>query len=153
MVTIISNSPEETFQLGQRWAKGLEPGWIVGLSGDLGAGKTQLVKGLAKGWDIKGHISSQTFTLIHEHEAEQGVVFHMDLYRLETRDAIWEAGLAEYIQTPVQGWVMIEWINRWTQSNLKNQQEIPDVKKPFRWIHIEGDLDQKRTIAYEDFRD
>lgn len=153
MVTIISNSPEETFQLGLRWANELEPGWVVGLSGDLGAGKTQLVKGLAAGWGIKGRISSPTFTLIHEHEAAPSKVFHMDLYRLDSPEAIWDAGIAEYLQTPMQGWVIVEWIDRWTQSSLKNRTETPDIKKPFRWIHIEGDLELERTITYEDFRD
>lgn len=153
MVTIISNSPEDTFQLGLRWAEELKSGWIVGLSGHLGAGKTQLVKGLAAGWKIKGRISSPTFTLIHEHEAAIGRVFHMDLYRLDSPEAVWDAGLVEYLQSPMQGWVIVEWIDRWTQSSLQNRTEVPDIKKPFRWIQIEGDLEQERTITYEDFRD
>lgn len=57
----------------------MEPGWIVGLSGDLGAGKTQLVKGLAAGWEIKGRVASPTFNLLHEHETATEPLIHMDL--------------------------------------------------------------------------
>jgi tRNA threonylcarbamoyladenosine biosynthesis protein TsaE len=153
MVTITSNSPEETFQLGVSWAREMESGWIVGLSGDLGAGKTQLVKGLAAGWGIKERIASPTFNLMHEHETATEQLIHMDLYRLETPDAIWDAGLAEYLQSPSPGWVIVEWIDRWTQSTLRDRTRVPDMKKPFRWIQIEGDLEQERTIVYEDFRD
>ena len=153
MVTIISNSPEETFQLGLTWAKEMEPGWVVGLTGDLGAGKTQLVKGLAAGWQIQGRVASPTFNLMHEHATASQPLIHMYLYRLESPDAIWDAGLAEYLQSPSSGWVIVEWIDRWTQISLKDRTEVPDVHKPFRWIQIEGDLEQERTIVYEDFRD
>ena len=64
MDTFISNNPEETFGLGQRWAAELRPGWIVGLIGDLGTGKTQLVKGLAAGLGIPGTVTSPTFALL-----------------------------------------------------------------------------------------
>ncbi len=152
MVTITSNSPEETFELGARWAEQFEPGWIIGLSGDLGAGKTQLVKGLAKGWNIQARISSPTFSLLHEYETPDGKLIHMDLYRLESMDAIWGAGLGDYLQSTPEGWVLVEWIDRWTQSTLKERTCDPEISKPFRWIHIEGDLEQQRTITYEDFR-
>ena len=131
----------------------MEPGWIVGLSGDLGAGKTQLVKGLAAGWEIKGRVASPTFNLLHEHETATEPLIHMDLYRLESPEAIWDAGLAEYLQSLPSGWVIVEWIDRWTQTTLKDRTEIPDIQKPFRWIQIDGDLDEQRTITYEDFRD
>ena len=65
MDTFISNSAEETFGLGQRWAAELRPGWVIGLIGDLGTGKTQLVKGLAAGLGIKDMIHSPTFALLH----------------------------------------------------------------------------------------
>ena len=68
MDTFISNNPEETFGLGQRWAAELRPGWIVGLIGDLGTGKTQLVKGIAAGLGIPGTVTSPTFALLQEHD-------------------------------------------------------------------------------------
>lgn len=153
MDTITSNSPEATHQLGVKWAEEMEPGWVVGLSGDLGAGKTQLVKGLAQGWKIQGRVASPTFTLMHEYQVENGTLYHLDLYRLETPDAIWDAGMAEYLRVPMPGWVIVEWIDRWTMEELHHRTRIPDVKKPFRWVHIQGDLDMQRMISYEDFRD
>lgn len=153
MVTITSNSPEATHELGLKWAGEMEQGWIVGLSGDLGAGKTQLVKGLAEGWKIQDPVASPTFTLIHEYRAEKATIYHLDLYRLESQDAIWDAGMAEYLRSPMPGWVMVEWIDRWTIESLQQHTRVPDVKKPFRWVHIDGDLDNQRRISYEDFRD
>jgi len=153
MDTITSNSPEETYQYGLRWSRDLAPGWIIGLSGDLGAGKTQLVKGLAKGWGMQGRVSSPTFTLIHEYDTPSDTIHHLDLYRLESADAIWDAGLADYLRTSMPGWVIAEWIDRWTGESLLHRTQAPDVKHPFRWIHIEGDTDNARVIHYEDFRD
>ena len=63
--TIVTRSPDETHALGERWARGAKPGWIIGLVGDLGAGKTQLVKGIAKGLGITSRVQSPTFTLVH----------------------------------------------------------------------------------------
>src|SRR6185436_13372492 len=66
--TLISRSAEETSSLGEVWGRELESGWVVGLSGDLGAGKTQLVKGVAAGIGIQSRITSPTFNLIHIYE-------------------------------------------------------------------------------------
>jgi tRNA threonylcarbamoyladenosine biosynthesis protein TsaE len=153
MATIISNSPEETRALGLAWAREMDPGWIVGLTGDLGSGKTQLVKGLAEGWNIRGQIASPTFNILHEHRADRGTLFHLDLYRLDSPEAIWDAGIADYFREPLQGWVIAEWVERWIQDDSMAESGQPDVCRPFRWVHIAGDFGQKRTIEYEDFRD
>ena len=70
MVSFISNSPEETFELGRQWASDVSSGWIIGLMGDLGTGKTQLIKGLSVGMGIEAIVSSPTFSLLQEHDKE-----------------------------------------------------------------------------------
>jgi len=67
MATFISHNPEETQTLGEEWGRLARRGWVIGLTGNLGAGKTQLVKGLARGLGIQGRIQSPTFALINEH--------------------------------------------------------------------------------------
>jgi tRNA A37 threonylcarbamoyladenosine biosynthesis protein TsaE len=67
MKSVLTNTPEETAALGEAWAQEVAPGWTLALCGDLGAGKTQLVKGLARGLGITGRIASPTFALVNEH--------------------------------------------------------------------------------------
>ena len=66
MVTFISRSPEETQSLGETWGKAAAIGVVIGLTGDLGAGKTQFVKGVALGLGVKAQVHSPTFALLHE---------------------------------------------------------------------------------------
>jgi len=88
MVTCISRSPEETLALGEAWGRAAEPGWIIGLTGELGSGKTQLIKGLARGLGITVPVLSPTFVLVHEYLGGRLPLFHLDLYRLETLEQI-----------------------------------------------------------------
>ena len=67
MATFISHSPAETESLGESWGRAAQHGWVVGLTGDLGAGKTQLVKGIARGLGIVARVHSPTFTLVNEY--------------------------------------------------------------------------------------
>ncbi|MDE2679967.1 MAG: tRNA (adenosine(37)-N6)-threonylcarbamoyltransferase complex ATPase subunit type 1 TsaE [Verrucomicrobiota bacterium] len=114
MATIISNSPEETLALGESWAEEAQPGWVIGLEGDLGAGKTQLVKGIARGLGITEPVTSPTFTLVSEYECgkSQLPLHHLDFYRLENDEQILTAGLEPYFSP--EGITVIEWVNRWT---------------------------------------
>src|SRR6266436_5639494 len=95
--TIVTHSPEETHALGAKWGKEAKPGWIIGLVGDLGAGKTQLVKGFAQGIGISSRVQSPTFTLVHEYIGGRLPLYHLDLYRLEDEAAIRSAGLEQYV--------------------------------------------------------
>ena len=88
MATFISHSPAETEALGERWGRAAQRGLVIGLSGDLGAGKTQLVKGLARGLGIAARVHSPTFALVNEYGGGRLRLFHLDLYRLETREQI-----------------------------------------------------------------
>lgn len=145
MDTFISNSPEETRSLGKKWAVELVPGTVIGLSGDLGAGKTQLVKGLAAGLGIEDPISSPTFGLVNEYETGRLPLFHLDLYRLDTREQILGAGLETYLINP-PGITVVEWIDRWiTAADTK-----PSFSKLFRHVWIDSTTETERRIRYED---
>jgi tRNA threonylcarbamoyladenosine biosynthesis protein TsaE len=94
---IRTTSAEETKAVGQRLAQSLFPGAVIGLAGDLGAGKTCFVKGLASGLGLdEEEITSPTFTLIAEHYRGKIPLYHVDLYRLEDVE-IEELGLEEYL--------------------------------------------------------
>src|SRR2546429_2384812 len=88
MVTFISKSPEETMTLGERWGREAPSGQVIGLTGALGSGKTQLVKGIARGLGVTNRVHSPTFTLINEYNGGRLSLFHLDLYRLESGPAI-----------------------------------------------------------------
>lgn len=112
MATFISHSPEETLELGETWGREARPGWLIGLSGDLGSGKTQLVKGIARGLGITKSVHSPTFVLVSEYLGGRLPLYHLDLYRLETADQIFSAGLEGYL-CPTQGVTVVEWFERW----------------------------------------
>ena len=116
MVTFISHSPSETEELGEGWGRECGRGWIIGLSGDLGTGKTQLVKGLARGLKAGGRVTSPSYALVHEYPGGRLPLFHIDLYRLETREQILAAGLREYLWR-TDGVTAVEWVERWLEGN------------------------------------
>src|SRR5204863_5407753 len=95
----------------EEWGRSAKSGWVIGLSGDLAAGKTQLVKGLARGLGITMRVHSPTFTLVNVYSGGRLTLYHLDLYRFETREQISAAGLEEYL-TPKDGVTVIEWAER-----------------------------------------
>jgi len=106
---IETRSAHETKSWGRRLASVLEGGELLGLMGDLGAGKTCFVKGLATGLNLReGDILSPTFTMIQEHRGRMPL-YHIDLYRLEAAD-LDDLGLREYLFTP--GVAAVEWFER-----------------------------------------
>tara|TARA_B100000586_G_C19716803_1_gene263920 strand:+ start:36 stop:458 length:423 start_codon:yes stop_codon:yes gene_type:complete len=137
MATIISNSPEETLVIGEAWATEAQTGWVIGLDGDLGAGKTQLVKGVARGLGIAGPVNSPTFTLVCEYEGTTKLN-HLDFYRLQNIDQIIAAGLEPYLSP--NGITIIEWFSRWTG---------PRPEK-FRHATLIQTGENERRIEYED---
>ena len=111
MIKLKTNSAEETLKVGEKIGKLLKAGDIVALEGPLGAGKTTLVKGIAKGLGVKDEreVVSPTFVLIHEYEARERI-YHMDWYRLskvEGQDRL----LAEECFNS-RGVTLVEWADR-----------------------------------------
>ena len=137
MATIISKSPEETQVIGESWVTEVESGWVIGLTGDLGTGKTQLVKGLARAMGITEPVTSPTFTLVCEYEANLPL-YHLDFYRLQNIDQIIAAGLEPYLSP--DGITVIEWFDRWTGP-------LPD-----KFLHatLIQTGENERRIEYED---
>jgi tRNA threonylcarbamoyladenosine biosynthesis protein TsaE len=164
MVTSISHSTAETEALGENWGRSAEPGLVIGLCGELGAGKTQLVKGLARGLGITARVHSPTFALINVYPGGRMQLFHLDLYRLDTPQQIIDAGLEEYFHQ--KGVTVIEWADK-AQGLIPNSQSpSPSVRRPrsgdgnlqsptqsagcLRWVQIEVMSPTERRISYED---
>lgn len=104
----ITRSVEETIALGEQLAAFMPAGTVVALSGDLGAGKTALTKGIARGLGVGDTITSPTFTLVNEHAARGGrQLYHVDLYRLNRSQQAVEIGIEEELAP--NGWTVIEW--------------------------------------------
>jgi len=106
----IFNSVEATQAFGESLAADLVGGEILALHGVLGAGKTQLVKGLARGLGFRGDVTSPTYTIVHEYQGGRLPIYHLDLYRIENERAAEQAGLEEYL--PGNGVTIIEWPER-----------------------------------------
>ena len=106
----ITNSPEETEALGARLAGALEPGAVVAFTGDLGAGKTAFVRGLARGLGIRDRVTSPTFTIVNEYEGGRLPLFHFDLYRLGCADELFDIGWEDYLARG--GVCAVEWSER-----------------------------------------
>jgi tRNA threonylcarbamoyladenosine biosynthesis protein TsaE len=105
----LSHSPEQTVSTGICLGELVQPGDVICLSGDLGAGKTAFTRGVGAGWQAQGSITSPTFTLIHEHRRarDHHVLYHVDCYRLANHTDGWDIGLEEILFG--DGIVVIEW--------------------------------------------
>jgi tRNA threonylcarbamoyladenosine biosynthesis protein TsaE len=112
MATIISHNAGETQLFAERVAQSARSGQVIALVGDLGAGKTQFVKGFARGLGVTEQILSPTFALLHVYSSGRLPLYHLDFYRLESERQIIAAGLDQYF-TP-SGIAVIEWWDRWT---------------------------------------
>lgn len=114
MATFISNSVEETIAFARKWAGRLSPNDVVGLVGDLGAGKTHFVKGLLEGLENEEQATSPTFTLVHEYRSGRLPVFHFDFYRINQATELVELGFDEYLEEG--GVAVIEWADRFAAA-------------------------------------
>lgn len=104
----VTHGPNETQALGERLAAHLRPGDVVTLTGDLGAGKTQLVKGMALGLGVDPEtVTSPTFTLVQEYGAPEPTLMHLDLYRLQREEELRALDLDDLLMRDAV--VVIEW--------------------------------------------
>lgn len=105
-----SRSPEQTRRLGARLGAVLRPGDVICLQGDLGAGKTTFVQGVAKGWGSLDSVSSPTFIIVNEYRRADGSrLFHMDAYRLDSAPEAEELDLDSML---ADGALLVEWPER-----------------------------------------
>ena len=105
---LVSNSPEETRDFGERLGALLQPGDVILLSGELGAGKTVFVQGIARGLGFDGSVSSKSFVLMGEY-AGRLTLYHADLYRLEDPEQVQDLALDEI---SADGVLVVEWPER-----------------------------------------
>jgi tRNA threonylcarbamoyladenosine biosynthesis protein TsaE len=142
MVTFISHNPAETESLGESWGRAAQRGLVVGLSGDLGAGKTQLAKGIARGLGIAACVHSPTFTLVNEYGGGRLRLFHLDLYRLETPKQIAAAGLEEFLRS--DGVTVIEWAEKMLNDEFRVKNK--------NWLRVKIEIvaETERRIVYDD---
>lgn len=102
----ITENEYETSGVGEKLAEKLLPGSVIALYGDLGAGKTAFVRGIAKGLGLKARVSSPTFTIVNEYLGDTPL-FHFDMYRLSDADELFEIGWEDYLRRG--GICAVEW--------------------------------------------
>lgn len=119
-----TKSAEETVALGRELAKMLAPPKLVVLSGDLGAGKTTLVKGIAQGFRAASgeDVTSPTFTLIHEYRGPSVTVYHIDLYRIDTQRELDTLALDDLMSE--KGVLLIEWGEKFARFKRERDVEV-----------------------------
>ncbi len=109
---VVCRTVEETVEVGVCLGEGLGVGSVVSLEGPLGAGKTQVVKGLARALGCGDVISSPSFAIVLEYGGEAGAVYHFDFYRMESADELLTVG---YDDCLAEGVVLIEWGNKFPE--------------------------------------
>ena len=119
-----TQSAEETVALGRKLAAMLAPPKLVLLRGDLGAGKTTLVKGIAEGFDAASEedVTSPTFTLVHEYRAPSVNLYHIDLYRVDTERELETLALDDLMAE--NGVLLIEWGEKFPHLERERDVEI-----------------------------
>lgn len=120
----VTGSPEATIALGEDLARRLQPPKVVVLSGDLGAGKTTLVKGMAQGLSAASEqdVTSPTFTLVHEYRGPTATLYHIDLYRVETARELETLGIDDLISD--SSVLVIEWGDKFERFRSERDLEI-----------------------------
>ena len=119
-----THSPEETIAFGRDLAKKLSPPKVVLLRGDLGAGKTTMVKGIAEAFDAakQDDVTSPTFTLVHEYRGPKVTVIHIDLYRIDTEKELATLGIDDYMRD--DSILVIEWGEKFPRFVQERDVEI-----------------------------
>jgi len=134
---VISYSPEETLRFGELFARKLKPGDVVALTGELGAGKTQLAKGICRGLGYQGDVTSPSYVHIHVYSGDFSI-YHVDLYLDRSSEDVLDLGLDELFTG--NGIVLIEWADRYPDL-------LPDERW---WIEItwqsEGEMVRKIEV-------
>lgn len=134
---INTHSVEETEQAGQALAKTLTPGTVVALFGDLGAGKTAFVRGMAKGLNSPSRVTSPTFTIVNEYNGSLEL-FHFDMYRLASSDELFDIGWEDYLARG--GVCVVEW-----SENVSDAFDGTEIRVTIDKL---SDTDRKITLEY-----
>ena len=139
MLTVESHSAAETRALGEKLAGWLHPGDVVLLQGELGAGKSELTRGIASGLGVKETVTSPSFTILNVYESGRCPLYHFDWYRLESADELFELGLDEYLGG--DGIAVVEWAERCPEA----------IPEKHRRLTFRMTGEESRMIETEDF--
>lgn len=134
MAQFLSASPDDTLRFGERYAKTLRPDDVVLLDGEMGAGKTVFVKGVAKGLGVTDEILSPTYAYMNDY---YGKLYHFDCYRLKSGAQAEELGLCDYFYAG--GVCLIEWAENIRSALPENVKRVSIIKTG----------EQSRRIIYE----
>lgn len=136
---MVSHSPEETEEMGLRYAETLRPGDVVALEGDLGAGKTAFVRGVLRGLGYEGRVTSPTFAIANEYETGRAAVVHCDMYRILDEEALYDMGFEEYLDG--RRILLIEW-----SENIR--YALPEPRRTVRILY--GGGPEERRLQYDE---
>lgn len=136
MLEITSSSPEETMKIGSSLGSALRAGDVIAMIGELGAGKTTLIKGICQGAGVTSLVTSPTFVLLHCYKGRIPI-YHLDLYRLQGERDLNDLGIEEYLGG--EGALLVEWgekIEQWLQSRI-----------PFLKVNLTGPGDDPQLVS------
>ena len=136
MIKIVSDSVEQTENLGAKIASILSGNEVIAMSGDLGAGKTAFTRGLASGLGFDYGVSSPTFAIVNEYNAKFNI-YHFDMYRITSEDDLYSTGFYDYLDNGV---VIIEW-----SENIEYALDDNTI----RICITKGDADNTRIFSIE----
>ena len=142
-MTIVTHTPAETEAAGERLAAILRPGDVVALTGDLAAGKTRFVAGLARGLGLADPVTSPTFAIAHEYREGRVPLFHFDMYRLSSSEELYDIGWEDYLASG--GVCAVEW--------SENVADAMPADAFFVDIRILDDTTRRITIRTPEGRD
>ena len=134
----ITHSPEETRALGGRLADVLTGGEVIAFTGDLGAGKTAFVSGMARALGVEERVTSPTFTIVNEYEGGRLPLFHFDMYRLGSADELFHIGWEDYLAR--NGVCAVEW-----SENVEEAIEVDAIRVSI----TRGEDENSRVIQIE----
>ena len=135
IVFTILTTADDAHTWGMQLAPTLVAGDVIALVGNLGAGKTQITRGIVAGMESRADVTSPTFTLVHEYLDGRLPVFHFDFYRMETAAEVVGLGWDEFLSEP--GVIIVEWADM-----------FPDLMPPnTRWFQIEAQPDGSRMVT------
>ena len=132
----ITNSPEETENVGERLGRCLRGGEVIAYLGELGAGKTAFTRGLARGLGIQMRVTSPTYTIVNEYTGGRLPLFHFDMYRLRSSDDLWDIGWEDYLERG--GVCPVEW-----------SENVADAMEDAVRVRIEKTGEEERRIILE----
>ena len=136
-----TTSANETRTLGERLASSLRPGDVLLLLGDMGVGKSELTRGIARGLGIQGPVASPTFTILQVYDEGHIPLYHFDWYRLKCADELYEMGMDEYLGG--DGIAIIEWPSQCPEAIPPCRLEITltplaDTVREITWRGVGG---------------